>query len=301
MITTIILGEKTDYHACYMLDAALKLGIDAVLFETSSFPCQSLISWQPGQNTGYIQTAQRRVEFQDIHSVFWSTAGYGKRDLQQLEFNSAIALNDSTSMLKTFFLDSDIRWCNSWHAVQFHKVKPRQLDLASKLGLDIPLTYMGNDCEQLKTFVYEQPQTIFKPVFGGAHCTKVEKAHLRDEHLQRVLKLSPVTIQEYIPGTNVRTFVIGRNVFSALLNSDELDYRMEAKLEIVPTELPVDLEDKAIRLTREFGMNWTAIDWRRTPEGKFYFLEANPSPMFIHFEQVTGFPITKCLLELLAD
>jgi hypothetical protein len=32
-----------------------------------------------------------------------------------------------------------------------------------------------------------------------------------------------------------------------------------------------------------------------------FFLEANPSPMFLHFEEKTGFPITQQLVKLLMN
>ncbi len=46
-------------------------------------------------------------------------------------------------------------------------------------------------------------------------------------------------------------------------------------------------------------LEWTAIDWRLTPQGEYVFLEANPSPMFIQFERRTSFPITQKLVNLL--
>jgi D-alanine-D-alanine ligase-like ATP-grasp enzyme len=46
-------------------------------------------------------------------------------------------------------------------------------------------------------------------------------------------------------------------------------------------------------------LEWTAIDWRLKPTGEYVFLEANPSPMFIHFERQTNFPITQKLVNLL--
>jgi hypothetical protein len=46
-------------------------------------------------------------------------------------------------------------------------------------------------------------------------------------------------------------------------------------------------------------LEWTAIDWCLKPTGEYVFLEANPSPMFLHFEQQTGFPITQELVKLL--
>ncbi len=46
-------------------------------------------------------------------------------------------------------------------------------------------------------------------------------------------------------------------------------------------------------------LEWTAIDWRHQPRREYVFLETNPSPMFLYFEQQTGFPITKKLVQLL--
>lgn len=115
-----------------------------------------------------------------------------------------------------------------------------------------------------------------------------------------MLKISPVTIQKLITGTNIRTYVIGNNVYSAELKSESLDYRIDDKVEIIPLSIPLYLENKALELTRRFGMRWTAIDWRRDKNGDYYFLEANPSPMFIHFEQQTGYPITANLIKILA-
>jgi glutathione synthase/RimK-type ligase-like ATP-grasp enzyme len=44
---------------------------------------------------------------------------------------------------------------------------------------------------------------------------------------------------------------------------------------------------------------WTGIDFRLTPEGHYVFLEANPSPMFLGFEQATGLPLSESLAALL--
>lgn len=46
-------------------------------------------------------------------------------------------------------------------------------------------------------------------------------------------------------------------------------------------------------------LEWTAIDWHLKLTGEYVFLEANPSPMFLHFEQQTKFPITESLVNLL--
>jgi glutathione synthase/RimK-type ligase-like ATP-grasp enzyme len=45
----------------------------------------------------------------------------------------------------------------------------------------------------------------------------------------------------------------------------------------------------------------SGIDVRRTSEGEYVFLEANPAPMFMHFERMTGYPVSDRLAKLLGD
>jgi len=46
-------------------------------------------------------------------------------------------------------------------------------------------------------------------------------------------------------------------------------------------------------------LGYSGIDIRRSPEGEYVFLECNPCPMFMHFETVTGYPISDRLVDLL--
>jgi hypothetical protein len=41
------------------------------------------------------------------------------------------------------------------------------------------------------------------------------------------------------------------------------------------------------------------MDFRLTPDGRYVFLEANPSPMFMGFESRCGLPLTDSLIDLL--
>ena len=44
---------------------------------------------------------------------------------------------------------------------------------------------------------------------------------------------------------------------------------------------------------------WTGIDLRLGPDGRYVFLEANPSPMFMGFEARSGLKLTDALGDLL--
>ena len=108
-----------------------------------------------------------------------------------------------------------------------------------------------------------------------------------------------MTIQEFIAGTNIRTYVIGDNIFTAEIRSDSVDFREDNNAELISITLPEEIKQQSFAITNALDMQWTAIDWRRDHKGNYYFLEANPSPMFIYFEKQTDHPITRTLVELL--
>ncbi len=299
MDTVIILGARNDCHALHMMRACQQYGQHAVLFDTSSYPHQSTISWNPSTLNGNLQIDGQHYPFEQIKSVFWSTISQPLLGQGTQNPVNQIAQSDSNCALRTFFEEPRIHWMNSWRAFDFHRIKPRQLSLAKQLGITIPETYIGNDASQLLMFANSFEKTICKPVYGGAHTVSVTKDLLVPERLKKALRYAPITLQEHIEGTNIRTYVINDHVYSAEISSDSLDFRSETDPEHRAITTPPEIVRQALSICRAFEMQWTAIDWRKKSNGEYVFLEANPSPMFVHFERVTNYPITDNLVSML--
>jgi glutathione synthase/RimK-type ligase-like ATP-grasp enzyme len=66
-----------------------------------------------------------------------------------------------------------------------------------------------------------------------------------------------------------------------------------------PYQLPVEVEDKLLRLMNYFSLNYGAIDIILTPDGKHVFLELNPSGEFFWLERSPGLPISEAIADLL--
>ena len=147
-------------------------------------------------------------------------------------------------------------------------------------------------------FASDHPRSIFKPVHVGAHARRVTKEHLVANNLER-LRIAPVTIQEEIPGTNIRVFVAGERVMSCEIETEHIDFRDDENPVVRVHSLPADVERMSVAIARALDLRWTGIDFRLTPGGRYVFLEANPSPMFMRFEMDTGLPLTDCLAGLL--
>ena len=99
--------------------------------------------------------------------------------------------------------------------------------------------------------------------------------------------------------SNQNEDIIGKRIYSAEIRSQSLDFRTDKNAQLIPLELPEEIQQQSFKIAAALELKWTAIDWRLTPAGKYFFLEANPSPMFVHFEQQTNYPITEAIINLL--
>jgi glutathione synthase/RimK-type ligase-like ATP-grasp enzyme len=297
----LILGDSSDAHAAHLMNAIAKVGLNVYYLDTNLFPTQVNISWEPKTEFGSIKLSKdHKLSFKDIHSVFWrSFNGVNVPHLEDIN-QQEIAFNDSMSLIRTFMKSSPkTHWVNTWEAYQFHKEKPLQLQQVKRLGIKIPDTLVTNEVDEVIEFANNYEKLIFKPVYGGAHTQILNASLLEIKRLNLALSICPVTLQEYIPGTNIRSYVIGNSVYSAEIRSKSLDFREDLDASLIPVILPKHVEQQCRDIAKALYLEWTAIDWRLNPAGEYVFLEANPSPMFIYFEQQTGFPITEKLVELL--
>jgi glutathione synthase/RimK-type ligase-like ATP-grasp enzyme len=66
-----------------------------------------------------------------------------------------------------------------------------------------------------------------------------------------------------------------------------------------PYQLPLDVEQKLLRLMKYFSLNYGAIDIILTPDNQHVFLELNPCGEFFWLEHSPGLPISEAIADLL--
>lgn len=299
MTTILILGGDDDDHARHLLDQLRRGGYDADLLDSRWFPADLTLSFDPGADRWRLRLPHGRVLASgDVRSVYWRC--YNQVWPPQLpdEEQTFLAGNDARSLFESFLIGFPARWVNGWAGYTRHQSKPAALARVAALGVAVPATCLGNDAEAVRAFAATHPRCVFKPVQGGAHTRRVTPQHLSADNL-RSLTLAPVTLQEEVPGTNIRAFVAGDRVLACEVRSEAIDFRDDANPTIVPHALPPAVEAGSVRVARALDLLWAGIDYRLTPEGRYVFLEANPSPMFLGFESRCGLPLTQSLIDLL--
>lgn len=297
----LILGHAKDAHAQHMLTRLRERGYQAHLIETWHFPSQLRLSLNPLDGSGSLRLADGSlIGLDQIGSVYWRNFCGVTAETTRANRGSVedIAYYDSMACLRSWFqLANQTRWFNSWAAFQSHQEKPQQLRLVAQAGVKVPRTYIGNDTEQILAFCASEAQAIFKPVYGGAHTERITPRHLEPQHLALALAQAPITLQQYIEGSNIRTYAIGQQLFSVQLDSDSVDFRTDHGMQIQSIETPPHIAVQVPRIMALLGLNWTAIDWRRDLSGEYYFLEANPSPMFLGMQERSGLPLCDTLID----
>ena len=302
----IVIGSKEEAHSEYIHNLLLSKGEKAAYLDTRKIPNDFITSWYTtDKNTkGSIYLDNLKVNFEEIKSVYWRwhygiTIHPDSNSKEEL-FKASMLEREFVCYLDSIFKNIDCLWVNSLNAINMHKTKAHQLHLMAKNGIRVPKTLITNDKEELKSFVENyKGDLIFKPVRGGAHTEKFDLQYLHDEKINN-LKYCPVTFQEKLEGVDVRVYVVGDKIFAAEIRTTEIDFRNDPNAEIVPVDITEHVKNDCFKIMEMFDLNFTGIDIRHNPEtDEYVFIEANPSPMFIHFEKKTGFPVSETLAEML--
>jgi len=290
----LILGSEECDHVQAVAAAVTERGCEPVIFNTANFPRNAVISYDPMGDIR-LQLGGRRYAMSRFRSVYWRSyhgvdpVRVGQEDVDQL------SLRDARSLLESVMHSDEPVWFNGYRAWAMHKLKPLQLRRVAELGVPVPETLLTNDHAQATAFFSSNGPLIHKPVFGGSETGLVTESLMEQHRLKKVFAASPVTLQRFVKGTNLRTFVIGDTLFSIEIQSDAVDFRADPDHRVAIRETPDRLRDWSRRICRRLHMLWTAIDWRIDEDGQPYFLEANPSPMFVGVSGKIGLDVASIL------
>jgi len=178
--------------------------------------------------------------------------------------------------------------------------KPLQSAMIAAAGFDVPDTLLTTDAQAAAEFRDRHGRVIYKSIGG----VRSRVSLLEEQALGRIANgASPLQLQEYIPGTDLRVHVVGNEVFACTIESEAVDYRYPStqpeEPRIKACSLPAMISDRCIALTRLLGLSLAGIDLRRGNDGRWVCFEANPSPGYTFYEQATGAGITAALARLL--
>ncbi|WP_428965713.1 ATP-grasp domain-containing protein [Micromonospora fluostatini] len=191
-----------------------------------------------------------------------------------------------------------------------HKV--RQLQLALRVGFDLPATVAGNDPDAvLDLFSHTGGRLNSKQVglstIGGDLLRFTEPVTHRDIAHVDGARHCPFIAQARVPkDVELRVTVVGDRVFTAAIDSQRSnharhDWRRQdgRNTPMRPYPLPDDVAARCVALTHRLGLRYGALDLIVTPDGRYVFIEINPTGQYLWVEEETGLPITAAVVDLL--
>jgi glutathione synthase/RimK-type ligase-like ATP-grasp enzyme len=233
------------------------------------------------------------------------------------------AASEASQFIDTVWRSLDCQWIPAHKAVVLRaQHKASQLQLAQSLGFEIPPTLITNSPAEFREFYRRQGGRIISKVFHRNVLLREDDpaepaafqcmTHIvsnREVGYGSSIRYSPVIFQGYVPKRlELRVTVVGRRVLAAAIHSQDTnrtrhDWR-HADLQHTryePYTLPADVEARCLCLLDRMGLCFGAIDLVLTPDGRYVFLEINPSGQWRWVETMTGLPIADAMAELLIE
>lgn len=202
------------------------------------------------------------------------------------------------------------------HHIRHAENKQLQLQVAREVGLDTPRTLTTNDPGAVHSFAKSCEDGMITKMLSSFAIYDEGKElvvftnPVKPEDLANLsgLSLCPATFQELLSkALEIRVTVVGQRVMSAAVDSQVSaraghDWRRDGVRMIQdwqPYQLPIEIEEKILRLMDHFSLNYGAIDIILTPDGRHVFLELNPCGEFFWLERAPGLPISDAIADLL--
>jgi RimK-like ATP-grasp domain len=254
-----------------------------------------------GAVDGVLRAGRRHVALREITAVYARLMDhrhipeYQRLHPDDPERDRWTALTDNL----TNWLDvAPGRVVNRTRAMASNGSKPYQSQLISRHGLSAPETLVTNDPEEAREFYETHPRVVYKSASGAR---SIVQTMVRAD-LERLgsLRACPVQFQTWVPGTDVRVHVIGDEVFATAMSTTATDYRYATAQVDEPAHLEAyklddEVAEQCLALTADFGLEFSGIDLKITPDGDVFCFEVNPSPAYTYFSGQTKQPIAQAL------
>ncbi len=308
----VAISHPDDPHALRVLEHLADAGHEAVLLDLSDLPDRATLTVDYDHGSPRMEIGRDGgppIDLGRASAAWWRRPQAAEPSSIADPEVRLFTVNEWHEAINGLWQLLDVHWVNDPVRDEVAARKALQLRLAAGLGLRVPRTLITSDPDRARAFVDAEGigTTVFK-TFSCTHTIWRETRLVGEDALSLLdtVRLAPVIFQEYIPAAfDLRVTVVGTRVFPAAIHSQETDYPIDFRMSLgqartEPATVPPALERRLLSLMERLGLEYGAIDLRRTPEGEYVFLEVNTAGEFLFVEERTEQPIARAVAELLA-
>lgn len=317
----LLITHSGDYYNIDLVSQALvNRGVLPIRLNSDLFPGKiSVSSYFDNEGSKYIlDDNENKILLSDVRAVWLRKFGYPRIDSKIPHEYQDICLRESVAAIEGFFDGlNKVKWIDSISLISLAENKLRQLRIAQNTGLHIPATLVSNSAKEAQNF-YEKSKgevvaKLLKPVTVSmgrpdmfVYTSVVSKDDINNAEN---LRLCPMVFQERISvdGELRIVYVAGKCFVGEICGENNKtckpDWRRpeNSNLYWAKGEIPPELSEKIDIFMKTLGIYFGALDFIRTPDGKYVFLEVNPCGEWGMLEQELGLPISSAIADALIE
>ena len=316
MKAVLLITARYDPAADLLLSELRRRRVPCVRWNTYEFPLESSLTYRLSDDSYDIVIGSdgRDVDFASIGSIWWQWDQPGGFPDSLSPPEKRFAERQAQLALDALMAVSGPVWINHPVHERLAYSKPAQLLMARKVGLEIPLSIVTNNPDEVRQFIAGTDAEIVHKALSPPRMIDGNKvlftSVLTDEAIANLdlIQITPAIFQGRIDKAyELRVTVVGDSIFSARIDSQanpdaKLDWRRsQHDVDYEAVELPKKVRAKIHALMKGLGLVYGAIDLIVTPDQRYVFLEVNPSGAYMWVECATGLGITTALADLLVE
>jgi hypothetical protein len=306
----MIISYPEDAHAQAVIKSLRAHDQEPLLLNLSRFPALSKIQLHYGGDNRMLfeDSSRDPIDLHTCRSVWWRRPQpFGIPADVRNPVHRTFAIGEAQEVFGGVWGLLKARWVNDPYRDDLAHRKTFQLRVAQEAGLSIPNTLVTNDPEAAHDFIERQgsSNTVYK-TFSGTPLAWRETRLVGAEEIEKLdlVRIAPVLFQQYVEGVDIRVTVVGDQIFPAAIDTSRGDYPVDFRMnydaiKIEPTELPDSVRQRILNLMGCLGLVYGAIDFKRTRDDQYVFLEVNPAGQWLFVEHRTQQPITEALADKL--
>ena len=313
--TVLVIAQHADSTADRVVTELRRRAVRVARVDTADFPSSVRLHGRPDQaaSASWLEAAGERIAFESVLSVYRRHPARFGFPAGLSDTERRFATDESVAGWGGLLTAQPWRWLDHPGAVADAAYKPRQISVAAEVGLRVPRTLITNDPDDVRKFAAEiDGPVVYKSLSTGL---VVERDELRIVYTTLVdpnefdaldragLAVCCHLFQAWVPKAHdVRLTVVGDHFFPVEVHASSAPGRVDWRsryddLSYVPCALPDDVRHSVRAYLRRFGLRYAAFDFSVTPDGDWWFLEANASGQWEWLQDETGLPITEAIAD----
>ena len=286
----LLLASRFDVSCDYVVAQLRTLGASYFRFNSEDFE-QFVISLIPDEPGIYFHGQGLTVQLspETLKAIYFRRGVYPREPLtDKLSVHEQLSRSHRAAFMRSFMVFDSCRWINHPAATYKAEQKAVQLSTARRLGFNIPRTVITNNSEGIVRAANGDQNIAVKGldtvlVWQGELETFGYTSLVATSFAERAhLSSAPLIAQEALEHKlDLRVTVVGDRIFCVAVtkggNPIRGDWRLEKTgAEFRPYDLPPDISEKCLRLTKSLGLVFGAIDLA-FQEDTYFFFEINPT------------------------